>query len=183
MKDKRLLLQIMISGIFYILVSAVFVYAENNIYKNAVQIYTFELFCVPFILAVVLLFYEKEKRIVLYIFDAAYAILALVLVICLMIHRPLTVTDGKQMLEQEGYKEIQYISSYQKESYNNGIAAFAKGNLEIELPECKLGVYVYEGTIKGKDDMVIVYLENGKHVSLSESDKSGMLKNILSSKK
>lgn len=182
MKDKRFLLQIMISGIFYILVSIVFVYTQNNIYKNAVQIYTFELFCVPIILAVVLLLYEKEKKIVLYVFDIVYAILALVLVICLMIHKPLTVTDGEQMLEQEGYKEIQYISSYQKESYNNGIAAFAKGNLEIELPECKLGVYVYEGTIKGKDDMVIVYLENGKHVSLSESDKSGMLKNILSSK-
>lgn len=182
MKDKRLLLQIIISGIFYILVSVVFVYAQNNIYKNAVRIYTFELFCVPFILAIVLLFYEKEKRIVLYIFDAAYAILALVLVICLMIHRPLTVTDGEQMLEQEGYKEIQYISSYQKESYNNGIAAFSKGNLDIELPECKLGVYVYEGTIKGKKDTIIVYLENGTDISLSEIDKSGMLKNILSSK-
>lgn len=31
--------------------------------------------------------------------------------------------------------------------------------------------------------MVIVYLEDGKNVSLLESDKSGMLKNILSSTK
>lgn len=183
MKDKRFPLQIIISGIFYILVSVAFVYVQNNIYKNAVQIYTFELFCVPVILVIVLLFYEKEKRIVLYVFDAVYAILAFTLIICLMLHRPLTVTDGVQLLEKEGYKEVQYVSSYQRESYNNGIAAFSKGNLDIELPECKLGVYVYEGTINGNKDMVIVYLENGMDVSLSETDKSGMLENILSSKK
>lgn len=183
MKDKRFLLLIIISGIFYLLVSVVFIYAQNIIYKNAVQIYSFELFCVPFILAVVLLIYEKKKRMVLYVFDAVYAVLAFTLAICLVIHKPLSAVDGVKLLEKEGYKEIQYISSYQKAGYNNGIVSFSKGNLDIELAECKLGVYVYEGTIKGRKDMVIVYLEDGKNVSLLESDKSGMLKNILSSTK
>ena len=82
-------------------------------------------------------------------------------------------------MQEKGYQEIECIGSCTKEGYNEIIVSYSQNHLDISLTKSKAGVYIFEGELDHGAEVLIIYLESGEIVKVSEIDKNNELETVL----
>lgn len=171
--EKRLHWKIILSIMVYIVVSVVFVFAQNQFFEETIQIYSWELFCIPVIILGIL-FWNSKKEKILYILSGFYGILLLLLIVSFIISMPTTSNGAEELLKKNQVEAVKYEGSFSKDTYNV-FCVYGKTNLNITLPEKILGVYFFSGMENGTKHNYVVYAKDGEIVDLSKSDETGEL--------